>query len=362
MRRSLQALALFLFVSGCFAPNQMPTESSSSTSGEGTGGPGSATGVTTSGSGGTSSAGFASDTGSDSTAGTTTANPASTGRDSSTTFAEDTGDPTTGGACSGACIELGPEWMGPVSLETPKSGCGEGVDPAFTLFSGLNAPDAECGCSCAESNVVCPGSGVIANKDDLAGNCALVPSLWEENVGSGCNDIPDATDPTELRFTVNQPANLAVFSCEPEVSTNVPDAGWGVTTLGCAEDAAAGTCELCGDQVSGLCIWALGDVACDVPAFQQKSVLFEDFSDERGCTECSCGQPSGQCSGTVQYRTNDTCGLGSVGEGEAGECIDTQFARSANVSLTSDFACEPSVVLPTGSATATGAVTVCCAL
>jgi hypothetical protein len=270
----------------------------------------------------------------------------------------------TAADCLGECINLGPGWNGPVVVadgSTPPA-CTSGEEPQFEAFSDLVAPPAECTCSCGAADVECPETGDILNRGapDAFSCVMFVSPVWQDEVGPGCNDIPNALDLSELLLQVDQPGSLAGFSCDPLETTEVPAAEWGSGWSGCTADASVGECDVCDTQIGGMCIWQEGDVDCNVPGFPVKSLLHTGFSDGRDCSDCSCGAPSGICSADVTYRSGDTCNLGNVGSGQAGDCVDVEFARGANVTFFDTFSCDASAVSPTGSVVGEGPITTCC--
>ena len=276
---------------------------------------------------------------------------------------DDTG--SSGDACGGECLDIGPAWNGPVVLSSGETApaCDDDSAPEFTAFTDLVAPPAACECSCGEPNVACPESGEIINRGDPGPVClAFVPPVWTENVTAGCNDIPDVTfGANVLRLSVDQPANIDSASCISSSSTDVTPPSWENGWSGCSAEAALGECEVCSDNVAGLCIWQEGDVACDVPGFAEKTLMFTDVDDGRTCSDCTCGDVTGRCTGSVTYRAGDTCNLGTVGEGDAGDCVEADFARGADLEFSDDLGCEAADVSPVGAATPIRPITACCA-
>ncbi len=260
---------------------------------------------------------------------------------------------------------MDPAWNGPVVLgqgSTPPA-CVSGKDPEFEAYSELIAPPAECDCSCGAADVECPETGTITNRGDPdAFSCVMfVSPVWQDDVGPGCNNIPNALDLSELVFFADQPASLDGSSCAPSATTDVAEAEWTNAWSGCAVDASEGRCDVCAAHIEGTCIWQEGDVDCDVPGFSERTVLHTGIIDDRDCSLCTCDDPSGSCNADVTYRASDTCGLANVGSGQAGDCIDVEFARGANVQFFDTFACGASTVEAVGEAEPTGPITTCCA-
>lgn len=377
-RRYLPVFALL--IGGCFSPDEsVETDSpdtatedatgsggASMTAGGSTGGPGSSTASTTMGN---------TTTGTEGTTGMETGvGPVTTDEGSESSSGGDTGSDTgsesseagtsTVRECMGECIDLGADWNGPVRLFEGDAApeCDDEATPEFTAFSGLNAPPAECGCSCGAPDVACPDTGTIVNRGDPGPNClAFVPPVWSEDVGPGCNDIPNALDLSVLRLSVDQPAGIDDASCASSASTEIAPAAWDSEWAGCGADAAVGDCEVCSTNTEDMCIWQEGDVECDVAGFSEKTLLHSDFTDARECSECSCGDVAGSCDATVTYRALDGCTLAVVGTGGASECVEVEFARGADLEFSGTLSCGPADVSPMGDATPTNPITACCA-
>lgn len=377
MRLETASVLPLLLVAACFTPNQMTetTETAASEAGSGSSSGGNEVGSSGTPATTTSSGTTTADPGEEGSASVTTNGESETSDtttsdttvDDTTTDDTTTGgeDDTTGQACAEDCVVLPEGWNGPVSLaegDVPPA-CQDASEPEFVGYSGLNAPAAACDCDCGESDISCPETGTISNRGtpDQFACFVFVSPTWTSDVGPGCNNIPDVLDPAaELRLVVDGPTNPDAASCSPSATTDVPPATWSNGWTGCSVEAAVDSCELCLTEAEDLCIWSDGDVACNVPGFPDKTLMFDGITDGRDCSECSCGDPSGSCDATVTYRASDTCGLANVGSGQDGECIDAAYARGAALVFETDFACAPSPVNAVGTADGANPRTVCC--
>jgi hypothetical protein len=149
--------------------------------------------------------------------------------------------------------------------------------------------------------------------------------------------------------------------------------------LGCASSALTQldcpSGELCADAPPApfettACVSSSGNVACPA-SYTQKHIVYSSFTDNRGCSSCSCTVPMGiACTGTAKLDVftdnacvtlEDTFNVNGTCASQSGPGSDTIASmRLAGVSLPNNFACTTSGGQPTGSATATGATTVCC--
>ena len=89
--------------------------------------------------------------------------------------------------------------------------------------------------------------------------------------------------------------------------------------------------------------------------------IFADVADDRGCTECTCGDPTGTCGGNVAMTEGACTGIVILdGNVAVPGCANASGANRAHYTATIDASCAPQGGTATGSATPTGAVTLCC--
>lgn len=288
-----------------------------------------------------------------------------------------TGEPPP--SCDGnfACVPAVPAgWTGPLELYS-----GSQSPPACTTdfaqsvggFDLLQAPPAMCGCACGASTITCKppvmdffnsmtcGSSVACASVFLTpGQCTTVDER------SACN-VP-LMDITLL------PGGQSMSDCAPQGTVAVPAYTWGLQARGCESTIApaqvdCGSGQICAPKPEAgfdhqLCVGHAGDVACPGGGYGVKHRFFTSVVDTRACSACTCGPPSGgSCDFSVTSFTSSdlTCSGGAITYGSSTKCAGV--AQPADFRLTmfpTNGSCGPSTSAPTGTATPTGPVTVCC--
>jgi hypothetical protein len=227
------------------------------------------------------------------------------------------------------------------------------------LNAGLSADPAECECSCGDPSDEMLCSAQLRENSSSCINFKMNPNTWDLNAGQ-CKNI--STGDTAFRAVAGDfEANGA--TCKPTSNENVPDVAWTTHALGCGinnpdECSVDGTCVP--DTGAPLCIYVGGDTDCPDGPYETQIVYYGDVTDDRACSECSCGEPTGTCEGAIQLSTGGCNGFlqGSVnigGCGTAGQA-PTQAGYAADIVAE----CAAAGGQPTGDATASGAVTFCC--
>lgn len=355
-------------VSGCFAPNRFPEESETGAANETSG----STEPSTSSSG--DAGGASVTTGPSASATATTGSSSDTtegsatqaGAESAAESADEEGTASDSGTseCDGrVCLEVPDGWSGPVLVEEGTVGSTSdcGTTEAFIANTGLNASAAGCECECGDPGVDCDGQLTTLNRASSGGCMDFTAS--EEMVNNGCTDTAYYDD-SWMWFRVED-ADTAGESCDPSFSESVPPASWTNEVRGCEapQSSSCGDSGTCLDfETSGLdvCIWRPGDEECPSQSFT-KTVAYQGFSDTRACTDCSCGNVVGECTGQITYNSNETCSLGAQGPVDELDCFFLETpARSASVSVSSDYSCSPIGGAATGDAEPTQPVTYCC--
>ena len=358
-------------VAGCFDPDDsepvaVSQESTGSTSGVGSGtsGPdmGTTSAITTEG-GSVASEGVGETSTED-------------GGESAETTVDDTTGPegSTGeetGVCAGNCApEVPAGFSGPVLVyagEGEASAC-PATAPAVAadLYADLQAPAAQCSCECGDAENVSCGAATLREHGNTCLQPIVNPDTWTLNPGA-C--VPYASSSTALNVFAPT-LQTAGGSCDPSFSQTIPETGWAQTVRLCdalvtddACDADASCSSAPTDDFDRVCVYVEGEASCPEEGWTQRQVVHAEVVDDRGCSECSCGAPSGTCGGTVSL-TQNSCGGGAVlvGSVNAGSCsagLSTNGNRAQYVPEP-QASCSPSGGAPTGTATPTGPVTLCC--
>lgn len=312
----------------------------------------------------------------------TTGDP-TTGESPTTGDPSDT-DPTTGGdddgPCSGACI---PEptavdgWQGPVRLASADGDkaptcTGAWRDLQALGYDSIEGAEAECSCSCDSSSVQCPTELTLEKHGDSANECHTTSVVESLSLEPGCNAVSDYA-PSIWVLRTPQPEG----ECVATPSADVPPLAFGRAHALCgASDDATGTCEdgqAClppePEDSAPMCIWQPGELQCPAGAYETRHVFDTSFSDDRACTECSCGSLDASCEvgGLVAYPYSNACVPGVVEIAIAEEaCAPTPGGiGSVNYPLGAipnlvGGTCDPTESVPTGALEVTGHITVCC--
>jgi hypothetical protein len=431
------ASALFAMAapSGCFYPDYTFDENAT-----GAGGPGPTTTSTHSGnpmsSSTTSTASHTTSsttnpvgTGGDSTTGTggasTTGMGGATGVGGTISFGGggSTADGMGGGPCSDnyKCVAAVPTgFSGYFSLydgdPATDPGCGGNFpDDGYFGNAGIQAPDADCECSCGnpknEKCVPPTEFDIFDATCEMSQNSICyypfnTPANWTGScyidatmcyaaggkVNCGNQPIP-ANDCMQgapdtgvacIQSMFSNPPTVTGGSCTATLTPTVPPVSWSRLGHACQATLGDATCSgtsVCaprptgGGFATGVCVMQTGDVMCPAP-FLNKHLFYGGDDDTRMCSgACACDAPQGG-SCTVHIKVfSDTsgtctanCAAGNeVAEFDAGDCVDvagnpSAGSRSATISAVTGSSCtvDASAVSSTGQATPNAPTTFCC--
>ena len=279
-------------------------------------------------------------------------------------------DSSSGGPTCDAgstCVEDVPAgWSGPVLLYDdvgdPPLCPGAAPQVAFDLGAGLSAEPATCTCECDDPTGLDCGAATLTERGDNCFSVLFDPATWQLNDGV-CVPIFAASD----AFQLSEPALQGAGSCAEIVDEEIEPAIFDRNVRACEAVAPGGDCEgTCAPETDGeldqICIYFEGDVACPDGEYSARTVAHGGFSDDRACSECTCGDPTGTCDGTA-FLTDFDCGAGSVflGSVDVGACgVASGPPSHAQYVAEVDAECSASGGDPEGEATATDPVTFCC--
>jgi hypothetical protein len=287
----------------------------------------------------------------------------------------DCADPDCGGAgytCSQA-VPTG--WNGPVVLYTganPPPACADAwTDQPVSGGFGVKAAPATCtACACgptAGSSCVNNGLVHLANNPTCGGG-----STYPGNFGQ-CQTL--SSQPF-LSARVD-PIPALGGSCAPVGgAASVGPAAFKTQAAACEAPTLGGGCNaggVCAPKAppgygAPLCVYQAGDVSCPA-AFPQKTTVFGSITDDRSCSACSCGAPSGgTCNALLQVFTGPFPGCLTSGPAYPftnGNCVQLSGQTLSGFILLPNGApmggsCAPSGGAPTGAAQGAKPVTVCC--
>jgi hypothetical protein len=105
--------------------------------------------------------------------------------------------------------------------------------------------------------------------------------------------------------------------------------------------------------------------------FTERHVFYQGVNDDRQCSACSCGPPTGSlCTATVSIYAGGMCGGGIVDQGTVSSvsprCIDIQppgqalGSKAAGATSYTPGSCQPMGGEPSGAATESESFTFCC--
>ena len=275
-----------------------------------------------------------------------------------------------------------PGWTGPLALFEGAPGSVPACGPAYPSQvvsgkAGLVAPPGTCAaCSCSGANgstcaptmTITPYTGVTCTGIVCAGNVATVSSqvcAALTGVGgiAGCG----------TSFAVSAAPQVLGGSCTPSAPQvlKLDQPIWGKEAVGCGavsvETASCGKGAVCMPEVpvgfeSSLCISQLGNQICPA-AYPSERTYYASFADDRGCSDCTCGAPTGYCDAMIAFYGGADCTslLGPSTTIAQGSCHPTAGAVSVKtlVGQALGLSCSPAGG-PTGSAVPGDPVTVCC--
>jgi hypothetical protein len=274
---------------------------------------------------------------------------------------------------SESCVATAPAgWSGPIAFYLGAAAppvCSGGAS-VLSGGTGLVAPAPTCS-TCTCSGAVTCASPTLEIRSSSP--CTGTPCV-SGSVTSTCGQYTSTCPQSGTLYVTVQSAPTSA-SCAPSAqSPTIATATWSESAEGCgmALGPACGTSGLCATTPGAnfkTCVYQSGDVACPSSDYTVKQVIDETISDTRACSACACGSEVGV-----------TCGSGAIGLTPANSCGGTlapfsipmtcravpavpNVAWSAETTTApspSDATCSASGGTPSGDATASGPVTVCC--
>jgi hypothetical protein len=278
-------------------------------------------------------------------------------------------------------------WQGPIELYAgmaPPQCATPYANDVLDGNEGLNAPSAQCSCACgAVGGADCSGSVDWTVYSDLACSTPCATGVMPPNNGNFCESTNGCSRTGSFEVVAGAPL-LNVASCSPAPSTKVPPYTWSTIARACGYSGPTDTggCtggDLCLAKPSSPfgprpCIWQTGSTTCPNGPYSQQQIVYGGASDGRGCTQCTCGSPTGvtcnlngslstyavfgsPCSNLVATATPGG-GCVTIGGMFMGGAAGIQGSVSATPQGGS---CQASSVTATGTATPSMPTTVCCA-
>jgi hypothetical protein len=291
----------------------------------------------------------------------------------------DTGIIDSGGVDAGplcptgeVCVAGAPTgWSGPIEFYYASSAdpsCPALTSVAFTGGTGLVAPPATCSsCTCGGA-VSCTDPVLDFYSDTCTTQCNTATA------STTCGTMLNGCGTADPAYVTAKSLPTAA-GCAPSGQTPTKTQSWTTNAEGCAPlgvAVACGTGQVCSPVASSsftTCVYQAGDVACPGGTYVNKQLIDTGVADTRTCTSCTCGAASGAaCSGgAVIVGTTGTCSAGTLVAVPTACRSMGSFQLPASMTILENTAPKPNDATcasgggqPTGTATATTPITVCC--
>lgn len=269
-----------------------------------------------------------------------------------------------------SCIPTTPAgWSGPVTVGKGASappGCPStsyGTSVA-TLKDTFVPGAASCTCNCGSTTVTC---GNVSYWDYTSNSCGGLASFVENLTPvSQCKVTNNALD-KQIRVsgsasclgeTVTKTLPTPTWASQVRLCGGVTDSGGCGSGQACIADAPSG--------YAGVCVFRVGDFPCP-SGYPNRTVYYEDFTDTRDCTSCSCAPSGWNCNTNLTpYQSldcTDTAGPKASVKTSSPRCTNQSNMTAFKVSVVTKTAGSCGVTSNTsltGAAAATKPQTVCC--
>ena len=365
----MRRLGLFtlLAVTACFNPDDSEVsgtdaaddDSSSSSASNGTSDPTNGSNTTTS------------TTNPDPSATTSTTDPDPTDETGDTDPGMTTSDTGDVPACDGGerCVESAPDgWQGPGLRITGDSGPPPTCGMTYSVqgpggFTGAAAPPAECECSCDfPTDVQCPDASITYYSGEVCGS-----AQGGNTINNVCDTFFIGQGINSVTAHANPPDDVG---CTPSLDETIPPVGPMEPTALCLPESFGRSCGdgstcLPEEDITTYCISQPGDVPCPADSsYDERTVIYADFDDNRACGECQCGAADVECGGFIRAYGGGNCGGGFITVPIDDSCVESidDTTNSARY-----FAADATGTCPAGGGESEGEVTplqpttLCCA-
>lgn len=273
-----------------------------------------------------------------------------------------------------ACAGVPAGWMGPAALWAGPAGatppdCPRGEVPAIAAMNGgVAAGPATCVCTCAAEGQTCSMTTAILSHDPQmcgAPTCGVSPLT-----SGACANIGRAGGtPCGAVFGMSVPPPVPTGgSCMPTVTQTLP-----TLTSQTVARLCAGAGATTGPYATSPCVYQVGGSppsACPAAYPDGPRIYYSTIDDTRGCSECTCGEPTGGlCAGTITVFSQPDCGGDTSGTAYAlaSACQQIDLPNGSPVSLLAAASLMAAgecaiaqAAVPTGGLATVGVVTVCC--
>jgi hypothetical protein len=263
-----------------------------------------------------------------------------------------------------SCVDVpAAPWRGPIIVFANASAamsCSGAYGVA--AFDGGTAPmqkNVTCNdCTCDASP--CPSFQLEAYSDGNCGNPILM-----NNVGpiAVCSQVPATTAGSVI---LTSTAGSGVCGSAGGTVKNRPTPTFVDRVLGCAPAAVGKGCAnggACAPKTGmagqTICVYQSGDINACPSGFTQRTLVYRDIADNRGCDMCTCSLPVGNCSGGLAVFSDNAC-MNPVHTLAPNGMCQAGFSY-ASLEPTYVSPCNPTGGgTPNGSLSGSMPVTVCC--
>jgi hypothetical protein len=201
-------------------------------------------------------------------------------------------------------------------------------------------------------------------------------TLWGDNdptcSGKSMGTFPvPGCKPIQGNFTTDAPTPIGAGTCAGSRGPDTkPTPSFTRTGLACSGATAGGGCAsgqclpIPAAPLEGkLCVYHAGDVTCPAPYTANKRVYYQNITEGRTCTTCTCGMPV--CKGRLWKGMNSSCPTddGAGFQVPVDTCTHIGGILAEYMAYVDNGAqCAPSVSMPGGTCPpdATTATTICC--
>ena len=230
--------------------------------------------------------------------------------------------------CPGPCVPLPPlGWSLPVLLwagprfEAPECPADRASVVHYEGHADPNEPPECPSCSCEPPTAACELPSILTVGTQTCGVEDPAPLLYDYSglVPDPTICVTDNPFPAGLIYSLAiGPLTMKESDCKP-VATQPPrsgDAAWRTFARACGSGASpclnpAALCITTASPAPGFsqCLYQQGEHECP-SGYPDRRVFYDEISDARRCSECSCGAPEGgECSAYVTLYQDATCTL-----------------------------------------------------
>lgn len=296
--------------------------------------------------------------------GTTSGSTGSEGNADGGTTQADAGD-SGHEACSRCAPTTPAEWEGPLIVATGEGlpSCPAGFSGSVTTgFTDFAVEPSSCGCSCTPQ-ATCGDEISLYTFAATGPACAGSGSTLTRQGAGVCHDVPASVNTHRLYFVRGTEAGCVETATEsfPEPTMTGARICGGQPEGGSCDGGGACLAPIPDRFEQAVCVSRAGEHPCP-DGFGDRRIVHTSVRDTRDCSTCSCTAENVGCRSPVHQYSEPGC-EGTQHSFASPGCDLVNFLL-ASFRFDEPFVtgtCTPAAVQPTGEATATGPLTLCCA-